>query len=44
MQLEQSQITYMRETRPYDYAPDRAEASARVVRSAIETALGRLDK
>lgn len=44
VQLEQSQITYMEESRPYAYLPERAGQAAVVVRQAVELALHWLKK
>lgn len=42
VQLELSQITYMQETRPYDYLPERAAQVAPIIRECMETALNLL--
>jgi hypothetical protein len=44
VQLEQSQITYMQESRPYPYLPEHADPAAVVVRQAVELALEWLHK
>ncbi|MBV6304378.1 N-formylglutamate deformylase [Candidimonas humi] len=44
VQLEQSQITYMQESRPYPYLPELADPAAVVVRQAVELAMEWLNK